>query len=230
MKRIRRLTILIGLSTLGVLALVVGAAEVTSQPGFCDTCHYMQPFYDSWEASAHADVSCTHCHFEPGLAGTIKGKFNGLYQVTKYVSLAYKKSKPWAEISDASCMRDGCHQMQTLLGPIQFKEVRFDHSEHLGELRRGKQLRCTSCHSQMVQGSHILVTEETCFLCHFKDRDLNAEMSACQTCHTAEIFLAAGGQLRYNHETVVETGRPCEMCHVNTIEGNAPVPIRQCIN
>jgi hypothetical protein len=190
----------------------------------------MEPFYESWKVSSHADITCTYCHFEPGLAGKIQGKLNGLYQLTKYVSLAYKKSKPWAEISDASCIRKGCHQTQTLLGPIEFKNATFDHSHHLGELRRGKQLRCTSCHSQMVQGSHILVTEETCFLCHMKDRDQGARLSECRTCHTDEIFLEKGSQLRYNHTSVVETEKSCQSCHVNTVEGNAPVSIQACIN
>ena len=210
--------------------LFYGAAEYTSRPKFCNTCHYMEPFYESWQVSSHSEISCTYCHFEPGLAGKIEGKLNGLYQLTKYVSLAYKKSKPWAEISDASCTRRGCHQTQKLEGPIQFKNVKFDHSHHLGELRRGKQLRCTSCHSQMVQGSHILVTEETCFLCHMKDRDLDTKLSECRTCHTDEIFLQQGSRLRYNHTSVVETGKSCQSCHVNTVEGNAPVSIQACIN
>lgn len=225
----KRLTIVIAIIVI-VPFLFYGAAEYTSRPKFCNTCHYMEPFYESWQASSHSDISCTYCHFEPGLAGKIEGKLNGLYQLTKYVSLAYKKSKPWAEISDASCTREGCHQTQNLEGPIQFKNVYFDHSHHLGELRRGKQLRCTSCHSQMVQGSHILVTEETCFLCHMKDRDIDTRLSECRTCHTDQIFLEKGSQLRYNHTSVVETGKSCQSCHVNTVEGNAPVSSQQCIN
>ncbi|MFC1620233.1 cytochrome c3 family protein [Candidatus Neomarinimicrobiota bacterium] len=225
----KRLSIVIAVIVI-VPFLFYGAAEFTSRPKFCNTCHYMEPFYESWQVSSHSDISCTYCHFEPGLAGKIEGKLNGLYQLTKYVSLAYKKSKPWAEISDASCTRKGCHQTQNLEGPIQFKNVKFDHSHHLGELRRGKQLRCTSCHSQMVQGSHILVTEETCFLCHMKDRDQGARLSECRTCHTDEIFLEKGSQLRYNHTSVVETEKSCQSCHVNTVEGNAPVSIQACIN
>jgi len=231
MSPVARKNILITIAIItGGMALIWGSMEYTSRPKFCNTCHYMEPFYQSWATSSHADIVCTECHFEPGLTGKIKGKLNGLYQVTKYVSLAYKKSKPWAEISDHSCMREGCHQEQTLLGPIEFKNVRFDHSHHLGELRRGKQLRCTSCHSQVVQGDHILVTEGTCFVCHMKDRDTESRLSQCQTCHTDDIFLAKGSQLRYNHTTVVQTAQSCESCHINTIEGNGGVSIQQCIN
>lgn len=228
--KIRKRAFVVIAAVLAVPLIFWGAAEYTSRPKFCNTCHYMEPFYESWQASSHADITCTYCHFEPGLAGKIEGKLNGLFQLTKYVSLAYKKSKPWAEISDASCTREGCHETQTLLGPIRFENVKFDHSQHLGELRRGKRLRCTSCHSQMVQGRHILVTEETCFLCHMKDREEQTHMFECRTCHTDEIFLGMGSQLRYNHTTVVQTDKPCESCHINTVEGNASVSTQNCIN
>lgn len=204
--------------------------ELTSQPQFCNSCHYMRPFYASWAESAHSDVTCTDCHFEPGLSGKIRGKMAGLFQLTKYVSLAYKKSKPWAEISDESCLRSGCHLDKQFLGPIKFKNVNFDHKHHLGDLGLGKQLRCTSCHSQMVQGEHILVTEGICFLCHMKDRAIATEMNDCQTCHTSDIFLAESSNLRYNHTSVIETAQDCRSCHVNVVEGNAPVSTQMCIN
>ena len=50
-------------------------------------------------------------------------------------------------------------------------------------LRRGKKLRCTSCHSQIVQGSHMSVTTSTCFLCHFKDQHFNQGLGTCTRCH-----------------------------------------------
>ena len=63
----------------------------------------------------------------------------------------------------------GCHETRLLQGKVKFKRFYFDHKPHLTELRRGKKLRCTSCHSQIVQGDHMKVTESTCFLCHFKE-------------------------------------------------------------
>jgi nitrate/TMAO reductase-like tetraheme cytochrome c subunit len=91
----KRLTIVVAV-IVALPFLFYGAAEYTSRPKFCNTCHYMEPFYESWQVSSHSDISCTYCHFEPGLAGKIEGKLNGLYQLTKYVSLAYKKRrKSW---------------------------------------------------------------------------------------------------------------------------------------
>ena len=44
--------------------------------------------------------------------------------------------------------------------------IPFDHTPHLTESRKGIRLRCTSCHSQVMVGSHIAVTPSTCALCH----------------------------------------------------------------
>jgi nitrate/TMAO reductase-like tetraheme cytochrome c subunit len=97
-----------------LLILTTGAAEYTSRPSFCPTCHYMETFYQSWRTSAHNKVDCVECHFEPGISGTIRGKMNGLVQIVNYVSLSYKKRKPWAEIPDNTCARSGCHERQAL--------------------------------------------------------------------------------------------------------------------
>ena len=48
-----------------------------------------------------------------------------------------------------------------------FKNVLFSHPRHIEQMRRQKQLRCTTCHSQIVQGAHMTVTDVECFICHF---------------------------------------------------------------
>ena len=148
----------------------------------------METFYQSWRTSAHNKVDCVECHFEPGISGTIKGKVNGLVQIVNYISLSYKKRKPWAEIPDNTCARSGCHEKQALQDTTYyFKGIQFSHKNHLSEMRRGKTLKCTSCHSQIVQGTHIEVTEATCFNCHFKKSDdpehKYDKLSECKTCH-----------------------------------------------
>ena len=51
-----------------------------------------------------------------------------------------------------------------LEGEIEYGRIRFDHRHHLLGDRRGMQLRCTSCHSQIVQGDHLTVTTGTCIV------------------------------------------------------------------
>ncbi len=218
-----------------LLLLFTGlSAEFTSRPDFCSTCHYMEPFYESWKTSTHKDVTCVKCHFPPGLAGTVRGKLEGLVQVVNYVGQSYMRRRPWAEIADASCLESGCHETRLLKGQVIFKGVVFDHEEHLGEMRRGKNLRCTSCHSQIVQGDHMVVTETTCFLCHFKkggevEPTTFRTLSDCRTCHHWEsIPKEEMSQYRYDHTEVIRQKIECVRCHNQTIVGDGFVPRENC--
>jgi nitrate/TMAO reductase-like tetraheme cytochrome c subunit len=217
-----------------LLLSIVASAEYTSQPSFCPTCHYMEPYYQSWQTSgAHSDIACATCHFPPGIAGTIKGKAEGLVQVVNYLASSYTRRKPWAEIDDVSCMQSGCHDTR-LEGQVTFKGVAFDHAPHLESLRRGKQLRCTSCHSQIVQGDHITVTETTCFLCHMKvggevSPEEFAALSNCQTCHRWDSPDAdPNAELTIFHRDVIDRDIACNQCHAKTIVGDGFVPPETC--
>ena len=216
------------------LLFTVGAALFTSRSSFCVSCHYMQPFYDSWKNSKHAKVECVECHFAPGIKNKIHGKMMGLVQLVKYATLVYKKSRPWAEISDESCLRNGCHETRLIQGKITFKEgVSFDHAAHLGTMSDGRKLRCTSCHSQIVQGSHMTVTESTCYLCHFKKKaDARQNLGECVLCHTKELMEARlkQGLLRYDHTNVIKNQTACTNCHSHTVVGNGPVHKESCYN
>ena len=210
-----------------------GSVEYTSRSEFCKTCHYMKPFYQSWLESEHSDVKCIDCHYPPGLKHKLRGKMEGLVQLVNYVTQAYRRSKPWAEIPDESCLRPGCHEKQLLNGEEEFKGVHFAHKPHLTEMRREKNLRCTSCHSQIVQGEHMLVTATTCYICHFKDGKTHADsIGDCKVCHTDKRMLGNSekGGLRYDHAPVIERNMNCVHCHGRTIEGNGDVPKEQCYN
>ena len=43
-----------------------GAIVITGQPGFCNSCHIMNSYYESWENSSHSKVNCLDCHLQPG--------------------------------------------------------------------------------------------------------------------------------------------------------------------
>ncbi len=76
-----------------LLVLLWGAAELTSKPNFCATCHFMETYVDDWRLSTHSDITCTECHFPPGLKSKIKGKFMAASMVVNYFTGIYKKSK-----------------------------------------------------------------------------------------------------------------------------------------
>jgi hypothetical protein len=190
----------------------------------------MEPYYDSWKASSHKEVPCIECHFAPGFGGKLRGKMLGLVQLAKYVTSS-AGPRPAAEIPDASCLRSGCHETRLLSGREVYRGINFDHTPHLGETRRGIQLRCTSCHSQIVQGEeHMAVTLTTCFLCHFKNMPFNEDLSACTNCHQipAKEYDLGGGVI-FTHELAYKKGVDCINCHSDVIRGKGEVPRERCM-
>jgi len=219
------------LLVIGLAVLVPTTAltiEYTAQPEFCNSCHIMEPYYESWASSSHANVSCIECHYEPGTLETVEGKFKALSQLSKYVTRT-QGTKPWAEVSDQSCMRSGCHSVRMLEGTLEFGRVKFDHRHHLLESRRGRRLRCTSCHSQIVQGDHVTVTDSVCFMCHFMPKDGKMpETSDCRMCHgppTEEIEVAGAP---FDHADYLARGVDCRECHDPVVEGEGLVRRERC--
>jgi len=230
--------LVIGVCGMGGMAAF---AEYSMQPDFCRSCHIMEPYYQAWHNSTHKNVSCPECHFEPGLKETLKGKWQASSQAVKYITQTYG-SKPHAEIRDTSCMRSGCHEKRVLEGKVNWKiqtqrgttiTIKFDHTPHLTEERRGKHLRCVSCHSQIVQGQHLVVTLDTCFLCHFKgfEHGRNEKTlgdKGCQVCHDAprsEVQLATG---TFKHQDYISKGVTCENCHAEVVNGDGQVARQTC--
>ena len=158
----------------------------------------------------------------------IRGKTLGLLQLAKYVT-STEGPRPAAEVPDASCLRSGCHETPLLAGKVDFDGIPFDHTPHLENPRRGKQLRCTSCHSQIVQGSHMAVTKSTCFLCHFKDQPFNQGLGTCTRCHQIpDKVYDLGGGATFDHEMAYVRGVDCASCHGDLTRGKGEVPRERC--
>jgi hypothetical protein len=130
---------------IGILAVIVlavgsvGFVEYSAQPSFCDNCHIMEPYYQSWATSSHNDVACIECHYAPGVKAEAMGKLQAANQVVKYITRT-QGPKPWAEIEDAA-FRGGCHTERRDHGGVQ-KSL---HHAGTPRVAQGKQLRCTSC-------------------------------------------------------------------------------------
>ncbi|MFO0980254.1 MAG: NapC/NirT family cytochrome c [Planctomycetota bacterium] len=218
--------LLLSVASVGTYAMV----HHTARSEFCNSCHIMEPYYSSWQKSSHHDVPCIDCHYEPGSLETIEGKFKALSQLAKYVTRT-AGTKPWAEVSDQSCMRSGCHSLRMLEGEVQFGRVKFNHRQHLLESRRGRRLRCTSCHSQIVQGQHIAVTPSVCFTCHFmpgSDGRRPPETSDCLICHGPPKQAIELAGKSFVHQDYVERGVRCTECHNPVISGNGSVGRDRC--
>lgn len=168
-KRKWRGCVAVGLVVFGVGGLV--SVEVTSQPWFCNSCHIMEPYYTSWQTSAHRDVSCVKCHIEPGMDGFIHAKLNGLGQVVDDL-LSRTSFKPSASVDALSCTRSGCHSVETLAGKtIDNGRFKFRHDKHIGIEHLGVEITCSTCHSHVMGDDHFEVHTNVCITCHMVETD-----------------------------------------------------------
>ena len=229
-----------GLAYLAVAFVGVNLAmmEYTKTPGFCSTCHSMDPYFEAWHDSSHAQVKCVKCHVAPGLAGEIKAKRASVVKVAKTLA-GYPVHNPRSQVEDATCLRSGCHVEDELRSASDWTvqaaagnevTIRFDHQPHLEGESYGKQLRCASCHGQIEVGTHMAVTLDNCFLCHLKNvpREPEQAMATCTTCHDSPseaVRLPTGDFL---HATYIDRGVGCENCHSNVIGGRGEVSRQQC--
>lgn len=222
-----RIAVLVGgLAVALSLVALLTAVEVSSQPQFCGSCHIMTPYYESWKASKHHNIACVECHIAPGVTAEIRKKYEALSMVTSYFTGTYG-TNPWTEVDDAACLK--CHERRLLAGKELFGDVLFDHTKHLAGMRRGKTLRCTSCHSQIVQGSHIAVTTTTCILCHFKGQPADTGTARCTLCHLVPDKVIQHGTLTFNHGDVERFGMACSSCHARPEGSDGQVPRERCV-
>ncbi len=209
-----------------LLLVVLITFQITSQPRFCGSCHFMRPYYESWKMSAHNTVPCVECHIPPGFTSEIRKKYEAFSMVVSYLTGTYRTS-PWAEIDDAACLQ--CHKRRLLRGRIVFRGIRFDHSPHMLEMRRGKRLRCTFCHAQIVQGEHITVNLSTCFLCHFKDQPPGQSTARCLLCHEVPEKIITKAHLSFRHGDVRRFNMRCTWCHARVVRGQGEAPRDRCL-
>jgi hypothetical protein len=211
------------------VVIVVGLFKLSETPFFCGLCHNMKVYVDSWKASKHRDVSCIKCHYKPGLANHLKGKWQDGQLSLVYFVTGKSPTKPHAEIDDASCLQ--CHKRSDLKNEMVFKNVLFSHPRHIEQMRRQKQLRCTTCHSQIVQGAHMTVTDVECFICHFyKTKDQKGFATGCNTCHfEARGDIAVTPTFTFNHKRYIARGIRCEQCHTNVVSGDGHIPEFACL-
>ncbi len=212
--------------------LLIGTAayKISETPFFCSLCHNMKVYVDSWKASSHKNVTCIECHYKPGLINHLKGKWKDGQLSLVYFVTGKKVTKPHAEIDDLSCLQSGCHKRGDLKKEVVFKNVVFNHLHHLEEMKRQKKLRCTTCHSQIVQGAHITVTDVECFICHFyKTRDQKGYITGCTSCHYEPKGDIEINKFTFNHKRYIKRGIKCETCHTSVISGDGHIPEYACM-
>jgi nitrate/TMAO reductase-like tetraheme cytochrome c subunit len=129
------------------------------------------------------------------------------------------------------------------------------HLEHLrARLRQLAGLSCATCHSYDPSGDrHVsLASLETCYTCHFSNQAFNRDTGECLRCHeppARKIIIheeavnaawrgqnptttatAPAGAVLMDHRDIVARKVDCASCHLDVIQGQAPVTARDCTN
>jgi len=131
----------------------------TSTPGFCSTCHEIQPAYDTWKTSTHVNNSkgfvadCMDCHL-PAPQDTYDFFFtktlHGIKDVAAHFTLeTYDRDKNRKAATDsmknAQCQK--CHR--NLLYISRKRGAMLAHRSVLYPMP-GYEKRCMDCHENLV--------------------------------------------------------------------------------
>lgn len=222
------LLVIIGSGLLGIL-LFFAFLQYTKQPSFCTSCHFMQPYYDSWKSSTHyGKAVCVDCHYHIGFKREWAQRFRNSIQVVKAVTDNYPPKPPKPDIDDKACMRPECHASKKKPEKVNYKGVIFDHQVHYGQPKRGITLHCNSCHTQMFRDKHMSIEENVCFLCHFKGVPAGDLTAKCTICHTPPKKVVTWQGKTFDHEDFLKQGIACTRCHFDITEGTGKVAPERC--
>jgi hypothetical protein len=190
-------------------------------PENCKVCHYIAPFYEKWATSSHKKVPCLKCHvysIEKALASQFL-----------FLAGAYNP-RPLSNVPDENCLQKGCHDNRFAESKVIFTRlnIEFDHRPHFKTMMRGIKLHCRSCHSDIVQGEHVRVSKNVCFLCHFKGALAGEAVTGCPSCHTAPKEVITVDGRKFSHSAALAAGKKCGQCHVEVVRGDGVTPKDRC--
>ncbi len=192
-----------------------------AQPAICKACHFISPYYNKWERSTHKMVPCLKCH-EYGPLNAFSGQL-------RYTAGTYNP-RPLTNVPDSKCLQAGCHEMRLIESKVNFTrwKIVFDHKPHFTQHRRGISLHCRSCHSDIVQGEHMKVSVNVCFLCHLNVSDTSEHRKRCTVCHNDLKASVEYKGVLYKHSKPLEKGYLCIDCHTSVKLGEGNVPKEKC--
>lgn len=129
-----------------------GLVKASDNPAFCQTCHIMQKYYDSWHAGdllakkhADADLKCHDCHDS---SITVQAK-----EGIKFITGNYKDPLDQRKMPREFCLK--CHDdFDAVKAKTNFEESN-PHDSHKGEqdcylchsMHRQSRVMCLDCHN-----------------------------------------------------------------------------------
>lgn len=205
-----------------IFAIFLGLiGYVTARPSFCNGCHEIKPYYDSWVTSTHADVNCLTCHVEQGLGSAVRMRVDAVQHAFAHLFAGKTIGKPGPALvsrSGKTCLT--CHIAERDITPS--GDLIISHPKHL--VLKG--ISCSDCHINLVHNragsGKNLPAMEICYRCHDGVRISNR----CDLCHSEKgppdnhdkEWVGAHGKLAMQQKTECMTchSKPkdfCKECH-----------------
>ncbi len=154
-----------GVACIALYGVSYGMIEATNQTTFCgETCHEMDPMYQTWQHSAHAqsNVGCADCHEKPGLQGTIESKAKGTKELFLHVTGQVPDPIKIGDPNDVNCYT--CHQ-DKMLNAETAAAAKDPHTQKHFE----NGMTCMTCHTGVVHNDNAnmyVPSRERCYTCH----------------------------------------------------------------
>lgn len=221
---IKRLLLVI-VVVLVVASLAFAGIEFTCTPWFCNRCHEMNEYYDSWLLCNHGPEkgrnmeNCMKCHIRPGFLNFLKAKVNGVFSLLFHLAGYHHVEATLPVI----CLREGCHNIETIDTHERTKDVTktvtLDHKKHI-ELNEkiGTRYKCMPCHKNVAHGRQqkfMPDMRDTCFICH---ADTDIRFNNCTACHPKHPKIK--GDVEEIYEIHAEENIGCEECHIDSHKAN----------
>jgi nitrate/TMAO reductase-like tetraheme cytochrome c subunit len=169
---------------IALLGSAYGVVELTSTPTFCKTCHEMAPEYQTFQASAHNQISCVQCHVEPGIKNELVHKVESLKEVYYHVVGVPNPIAQTVPVMKVNCGQ--CHSDNRLVSAT--GDIKVNHKGHIKE-----GIPCITCHSGVVHAKAVergLNTHDTYDLWTkenapklMNEKFMKPNMGTCIDCH-----------------------------------------------
>ncbi len=182
----------------GLVGLTIWGVHKTNSPQFCESCHIIKPYVDTWKTSymGKRGVTCIDCHFDPGVLGYFRGKVYSLIKLTEYAFRTYNRPPASTTLlTSSACLQCHGNEKNTQYPDAQdvvnanapsypkiavtdqydpnpaTRTIMFPHDFHVNVA----QIQCADCHSGVVHGN--LISDQP---------QAEAKPEFCASCHTGD--------------------------------------------
>lgn len=166
------------------LLMFTTGAVVTEAPGYCRSCHEMEPEYQTWQATAHQNIKCVNCHRQPGLSNLITYKVSSVKEIFRHYTGFNRPIKTATPIGNKAC--EVCHSFNRTYTPS--GDIIIPHDRH-----KARGIACVDCHAGVAHGKIAQrgVTNEGELAAwtlstakqETPSKYTNPSMSSCMECH-----------------------------------------------